>query len=66
VEFERVKDTSTMVKTKFKLSPKFPATSKASLCQFDNDYRVKTEPAPDKPKLVNLFNNGTEGGNTNG
>lgn len=62
VEFERVKDTTTMVKTKFKLSPKFPATSKASLCQFDNDFRVRTEPAPERPKVVTLF---SEGGNAN-
>lgn len=65
IEFERVKDTATMVKTKFKLSPKFPATSKASLCQFDNDFKIKTEPAPEKPKVVTLFSNGTEGGSIN-
>lgn len=55
VEFERVKDTTTMVKTKFKLTPKFPATSKASLCRFDDDFRVKTEPAVEKPQVVSLF-----------
>jgi hypothetical protein len=55
IEFEKIKDTSIMVKTKFKLTPKFPATSKASICQFDDDFQVKTEPSIKRSTVVNLF-----------
>ena len=61
IEFERVPDTSSMVKTKYKITPRFPATSKASLCQFDDNFNVKTEEPPKtnvtQIKLVEVVGN---------
>ena len=64
ISFKRVPDTDTMISTTYKLTPRFPATSKASICQVTGDNRLKTEAPIEKPKVVNLFN-GTEGGNAN-
>lgn len=64
IDFKRVENTTTMVTTAYKITPKFPAMSKASICQVTGDNRLKTEAAVERPKVVNLFNNG-DGGNNN-
>lgn len=64
IDFKRVENTSTMVTTSYKMTPKFPAISKASICQVTGDNRLKTEAPVERPKVVNLFNSG-EGGNNN-
>ena len=58
IKFEKFKELSTMVKTEFKISPRFPATSKVSIGQFDDDFKVRTDPATKKPTVVNLFGGG--------
>ncbi|SMC64133.1 hypothetical protein [Sporomusa malonica] len=64
IDFKRVDNTDTMITTSYRLTPKFPAISKASICQVTGDNRLKTDAPIEKPKLVNLFN-GTEGGSKN-
>lgn len=56
VDFKRVADTSTMVNTSYRLTPKFPSISKASVCQITGENKLKTDAPTEKPKVVNLFN----------
>jgi hypothetical protein len=58
LEFKRVPDTATMVSTTFTITPKFPATKKASICQIVDGYGLKTEAPVEKPKVVNMFSGG--------
>jgi len=58
LEFKRVPDTTTMVSTSFTITPKYPATKKASICQIIDGYGLKTEAPVDKPKVVNMFKEG--------
>lgn len=55
IEFERVKDTATMVRTAFKIRTKTPGFGKASLCQMDADFNLKTDPPEAIPQPVSLF-----------
>lgn len=61
IDFKRVENTTTMVTTAYKITPKFPAMSKASICQVTGDNRLKTEAPADRPKVVNLFSGGDGG-----
>lgn len=65
IDFKKVPDTTTMVTTSYKLTPKFPASGKASICQLTSDYKLRTDPPAEKPKVVSLFNQTAEGGNRN-
>jgi hypothetical protein len=65
IDFKKVPDTATMINTSYKVTPKFPASGKASICQITDDYKLKTEPPIEKPKLVGLFDKKVEGGNSN-
>lgn len=59
LDFKRVPDTTTMVNLGYKVTPKFPAKSKASVCQLTGDNMLRTD-EPQRPvKVANLF----EGGN---
>ncbi len=56
ITFERMKDTSTLVATEFKLTPKYPSISKTAICQVTGDNNLKTDPVmPEKSNVVNLF-----------
>ncbi len=62
IEFKRLPNTSSMVGTSFTITPRFPASKKASICQINGeDYSLKTEEPIQKPKLVNMFEK-VEGG----
>lgn len=63
IDFKKVAETATMINTSYKMTPKFPASGKASLCQITGDYKLKTESPAEKPKVVGLFK--AEGGNSN-
>lgn len=63
IDFKKVPDTTTMVATSYKITPKFPASGKASICQITGDCKLKTEPPVERPKVVGLFK--AEGGNCN-
>jgi hypothetical protein len=43
IEFKRVEETDTMINVSFKIAPKFPARSKASICQIIKNYKLKTD-----------------------
>lgn len=43
MEFKRVEETDTMVSVSFKITPKFPVMSKASICQVTQDNKLKTD-----------------------
>ena len=55
INFERVPDTATMVRTDYTLKTKTPGFSKASLCVMDADFGLKTEEAEKMPEVVPLF-----------
>lgn len=58
IEFQRVKDTTTMVNVGYKLTPRWPARSKASVCQITGDgKKIMTEKPVEKPKVVSMFEN---------
>ncbi|MDD4601486.1 hypothetical protein SDC9_04170 [bioreactor metagenome] len=64
ISFKKVQDTSTMINTSYKITPKFPASGKASICQITGDYKLKTEAPVEKPQVITLFK-AVEGGNKN-
>ncbi|MEN6567158.1 MAG: hypothetical protein ABFC57_12760 [Veillonellales bacterium] len=64
IDFKKVPDTTTMVSTSYKLTPKFPASGKASICQLTDKFGLKTEP-PAENKVIGLFDKKVEGGNSN-
>lgn len=43
VTFERVKDTESMITSKYRMSPKFPPAQKAALCRIGDDGELRTE-----------------------
>lgn len=55
IEFERVKDTSTMVRAAYTIKTKTPGYGKSSLCQMDADFGLKTEPPEEIPQPISLF-----------
>jgi len=55
IELKRVPDTSSMVNLGYKITPKFPAKTKASICQLDDEFKLRTEPLPEPIKIVNMF-----------
>jgi hypothetical protein len=55
IEFERVPDTATMVRTTYTLKTKTPGYGKASICQMDSNYNLKTEEVYAPPEPVSLF-----------
>ena len=58
LEFKRVPDTTTMINLGYKVTPRFPAKSKASVCQLTGDNRLQTE-KPQRPfKVAKLFEEG--------
>jgi len=58
IEFERVKDTATMVRAAYKLKTKTPGFGKASLCVMDADFGLKTEKPAEVSQPVSLFSIG--------
>lgn len=61
VELQRVKDTTTMVNVAYKLTPRWPAHSKASVCQLTGDGKqLLTDKPVEKPRVVALFNENKE------
>ncbi len=61
VELQRVKDTSTMVNVGYKLTPKWPARSRASVCQVTDDgTRIMTEKSAEKSQVLMLFDEAKE------
>lgn len=65
ISFKKVQDTATMINTSYKMTPKFPASGKASICQITGDYKLKTDPPAEKPQVITLFKQTAEGGNSN-
>lgn len=62
ISFKKVPDTTTMINTSYKMTPKFPASGKAIICQVTGEYKLKTEPPAEKPQVINLFKQTAEGG----
>jgi len=60
VEFKRVPDTATMVSASFMITPKYPATKKASICQITDGYGLKTDAPVEKPKVIPMFSEGAK------
>ncbi len=55
MDFKRMKDTATMFDVTYKITPKFPAQSKSSLCQVTGDCKLVTEKPAPKAEVVSLF-----------
>ncbi|OPY59154.1 MAG: hypothetical protein A4E55_00371 [Pelotomaculum sp. PtaU1.Bin035] len=56
LDMERMKDSPSMVAMAFKITPKFPARSKASLCQVTGDgTKLMTDKPLPEPEVINLF-----------
>ncbi|MEI6286197.1 MAG: hypothetical protein WCP79_06810 [Bacillota bacterium] len=55
IDFRRIQDLATMVSTTFRITPKYPALKKVSLCQVTGDNNLKTEKAQPKPEKISLF-----------
>jgi len=62
IDLKRVADTSTMITAAYSITPKFPATKKASICRMTGNNELITEEAPEPMKVVNLFSNNIVGG----
>lgn len=60
VDFERVADTTTMVRTSYNLKTATPGFGKASLCQLDAEFGLQTDEPESIPEPVSLFK--VEGG----
>lgn len=61
VKFERVEGTSTMVTAEYKITPRFPGSGKASICQITEENKLKTEaPVGSKVTQLNLVAGGNE------
>ena len=53
ITFKHIPDTTTMVSASYKITPRFPAKGKASICQITGDNKLKTE-APVESKVIQL------------
>ena len=60
IEFERVPDTATMVRTSYTMKSKTPGSGSASLCQMNADFELETDAPAEMPQPVSLFR--VEGG----
>jgi hypothetical protein len=60
IEFERVKDTATMVTASYKMKTRTPAFGRSSLCVMDANFGLSTEPIEEIPQPISLFK--VEGG----
>lgn len=54
INIKRVPETSTMISLEYKITPKFPARRRASICQETGDFKLKTE-EPQKAQVLSLF-----------
>lgn len=61
ISFKRVPDTATMVNVSYKITPRFPAKGKASICQITGDNKLKTDaPVESNITQLNLVVGGNE------
>jgi hypothetical protein len=58
LEMKRVQDTATMLNLSYKITPRFPAKSKSSVCQITGDNKLRTEEPQVPVKVVNMFEGG--------
>lgn len=62
IDMKRVPETNTMLNLSYKITPRFPAKSKSSVCQITGDNKLKTEEPPAPVKVVNMFAEGGKQG----
>lgn len=55
IGIEKMKDSDIMYALSYSIKPKFPARSRASICQITGDGRLKTDKPVPKPEVLSLF-----------
>lgn len=55
VDFQKMKDTTTMLNVNYSIKPTYPAKKRASICQIGENFRVKTNKVPERPDNLTLF-----------